>query len=141
MSSKRTQPSETNDGLNCTVLALKSVTGWKETKCQRILDEAGRERDKGFDIDAYLTKCKGRIEDVEFKRVYRKERHTHMEFTLKQLSWIVIGSLGLGGTGYMSMNSKIDELAVKVAVVHNQMDNQNKMLERIENKLNTIQGK
>jgi hypothetical protein len=64
-----------------------------------------------------------------------------MEFTLKQLSWIVIGSLGLGGTGYMSMNSKIDELSVKVAVVHNQMENQNKMLERIENKLNTIQGK
>lgn len=64
-----------------------------------------------------------------------------MEFTLKQLSWIVIGSLGIGGTGYMTMNSKIDELAIKVAVVHNQMDNQNKMLERIENKLNTIQGK
>jgi hypothetical protein len=64
-----------------------------------------------------------------------------MEFTLKQLSWIVIGSLGIGGTGYMSMNSKIDELSVKVAVVHNQMENQNKMLERIENKLNTIQGK
>ena len=64
-----------------------------------------------------------------------------MEFTLKQISWIVIGSLGLGGTGYMSMNNKIDELAIKVAVVHNQMDNQNKMLERIENKLNTIQGK
>jgi hypothetical protein len=64
-----------------------------------------------------------------------------MEFTLKQISWIVIGSLGLGGTGYMTMNSKIDELSVKVAVVHNQMENQNKMLERIENKLNTIQGK
>jgi hypothetical protein len=64
-----------------------------------------------------------------------------MEFSLKQLSWIVIGSLGIGGTGYMSMNSKIDELAIKVAVVHNQMDNQNKMLERIETKLNTIQGK
>jgi hypothetical protein len=64
-----------------------------------------------------------------------------MEFTLKQLSWIVIGSLGIGGTGYMSMNNKIDELAIKVAVVHNQMDNQNKMLERIETKLNTIQGK
>lgn len=64
-----------------------------------------------------------------------------MEFTLKQLSWIVIGSLGIGSTGYMTMNTKIDELAVKVAVVHNQMENQNKMLERIENKLNTIQGK
>ena len=64
-----------------------------------------------------------------------------MEFTLKQLSWIVIGSLGIGGTGYMSMNNKIDELAIKVAVVHTQMDNQNKMLERIETKLNSIQGK
>jgi uncharacterized protein HemX len=64
-----------------------------------------------------------------------------MEFTLKQLSWIVIGALGIGGTGYMSMNSKIDELAIKVAVVHNQMENQNKMLERIETKLNSIQGK
>ena len=64
-----------------------------------------------------------------------------MEFSLKQLSWIVIGSLGIGGTGYMSMNSKIDELSIKVAVVHNQMENQNKMLERIETKLNTIQGK
>ena len=64
-----------------------------------------------------------------------------MEFSLKQLSWIVIGALGIGGTGYMSMNTKIDELAIKVAVVHNQMENQNKMLERIETKLNSIQGK
>ena len=64
-----------------------------------------------------------------------------MEFTLKQLSWIVIGSLGIGSTGYMNMNTKIDELSVKVAVVHNQMENQNKMFERIEIKLNTIQGK
>ena len=62
-----------------------------------------------------------------------------MEFTLKQLSWIVIGALGIGGTGYMSMNSKIDDLDKRLAVVGNQMDNQNKMLERIEQKLNTIQ--
>jgi hypothetical protein len=62
-----------------------------------------------------------------------------MEFSLKQLSWIVIGALGIGGTGYMSMNSKIDQLDKQVAVISNQMDNQNKMLERIETKLNTIQ--
>jgi len=64
-----------------------------------------------------------------------------MEFTLKQLSWIVIGSLGIGGTGYISMNSKIDELATKVAVVHNQVNTLTKQLDRIEDKLNTIQGK
>jgi hypothetical protein len=64
-----------------------------------------------------------------------------MEFTLKQLSWIVIGALGIGGTGYLSMNSKIDELTTTVAVVHNQVNNLTKQLDRIENTLNTSQGK
>ena len=58
-----------------------------------------------------------------------------MEFTLKQISWIVIGSLGIGGTGYMSMNSKIDELATKVAIVHTEVNNLKKQLDRIEEKL------
>ena len=58
-----------------------------------------------------------------------------MEFTLKQLSWIVIGSLGLGGSGYMTMNSKIDELDKKVAVIHANSEHQNKALERIEQKI------
>jgi outer membrane murein-binding lipoprotein Lpp len=64
-----------------------------------------------------------------------------MEFTLKQLSWIVIGSLGIGGTGYMTMNTKIDELSTKVAVIHNQVTNLTKQLDRIEETLNTTKGK
>ena len=60
-----------------------------------------------------------------------------MEFTLKQLSWIVIGSLGLGGTGYLTMNEKIDELDKKVAVIHANSNHQTKSLERIEQKLNS----
>ena len=60
-----------------------------------------------------------------------------MEFTLKQLSWIVIGSLGIGGTGYLSMNEKIDALDKKIAVIHNNSDHQSKALERIETKLNS----
>ena len=64
-----------------------------------------------------------------------------MEFTLKQLSWIVIGALGIGSTGYMSMNNKIDELSTKVAVVHSQMEQQTKQLDRIEDKLNTSKDK
>lgn len=58
-----------------------------------------------------------------------------MEFTLKQLSWIVIGSLGIGGSGYMTMNSKIDELDKKVAVIHTNTEHQTKALDRIEKKL------
>ena len=64
-----------------------------------------------------------------------------MEFSLKQLSWIVIGALGIGGTGYMSMNTKIDELSTKVAVVHNQMEQLTKQMDRIEVKLNTTKEK
>ena len=64
-----------------------------------------------------------------------------MEFTLKQLSWIVIGALGIGSTGYMSMNNKIDELSTKVAVVHSQMEQTTKQLDRIEVKLNTSKDK
>ena len=64
-----------------------------------------------------------------------------MEFSLKQLSWIVIGALGIGGTGYMSMNTKIDELSTKVAVVHNQMEQLTKQMDRIEVKLNTSKEK
>jgi len=60
-----------------------------------------------------------------------------MEFTLKQLSWIVIGSLGLGGSGYMSMNSKMDELDKKIAVIQTNSDHQSKSLERIEVKLSS----
>ena len=64
-----------------------------------------------------------------------------MEFSLKQLSWIVIGALGIGGTGYVSMNSKIDELSTKVAVIHNEMNNISKQMDRIEATLNTTKGK
>jgi hypothetical protein len=60
-----------------------------------------------------------------------------MEFTLKQLSWIVIGSLGIGGSGYLSMNSKMDDLDKKVAVIHANSEHQSKALERIETKLNS----
>ena len=64
-----------------------------------------------------------------------------MEFSLKQLSWIVISALGLGGTGYMSTNSKIDDLDKRLAVVISQLDNQIKFLERIEQKVSIIKWK
>jgi hypothetical protein len=69
---KRTQTTETNDDNNCTVMALKSVTGWSEIECQTILQKAGRIPNEGFHIVEFLSKCKGKIEDVKFKLAYRK---------------------------------------------------------------------
>lgn len=71
-----------------------------------------------------------------------------MEFSLKQLSWIVIGALGIGGTGYLSMANKIEDIDKRLSVVYTHMDYQSKtldklqvQLDRIEDKLNTNKGK
>ena len=64
-----------------------------------------------------------------------------MEFTVKQLSWIVIGSLGIGGTGYLTMNTKIDELDKRLSIVYTHMDYQTKMMDKFEKQLDRIEGK
>ena len=60
-----------------------------------------------------------------------------MEFSLKQISWILIGSLGIGGTGYIQMDSKIDNLNIQVQVLNTTVQQLTKQLDRIETKLNT----
>ena len=64
-----------------------------------------------------------------------------MEFSLKQLSWIVIGALGIGGTGYISMSSKIEELDRRLSVVYTHMDYQSKLLDKLQIQLDRIEEK
>jgi hypothetical protein len=64
-----------------------------------------------------------------------------MEFSLKQLSWIVIGALGIGGTGYMSMSTKIDELDKRLSIVYTHMDYQSKLLDKFQQQLDRIESK
>lgn len=64
-----------------------------------------------------------------------------IDFTTSQLSWIVVGALGLGGTGYMTMNQKIDELSEKVSVANANMGNTNKGLEQLQKQLERIENK
>jgi len=96
---KLTQTSTMVDNNNCTVLALKSVTGWQERKCHRILAEGGRKTNRGFDIQGYLADCKGKIESVQFipfymdwklQREYErcgyKKEKTYESISLKQFA-------------------------------------------------------
>lgn len=64
-----------------------------------------------------------------------------MEFSIKQLSWIVIGSLGIGGTGYLSMANKIEELDKRMSVVYTHMDYQSKTIEKMSDQLLRIENK
>lgn len=72
---KLTQTSTTLDNNNCTVLALKSVTGWQERKCSRVLSEGGRKQNKGFDIQGYIADNEGKLADIQLEVVYAKYDH------------------------------------------------------------------
>lgn len=70
-----------------------------------------------------------------------------IDFTSTQLSWILIGACSIGGTGYMSMDTKIKELDISVQVTGSKMDDMKtnmselqKQLNRMEDKLDRKQG-
>jgi hypothetical protein len=65
-----------------------------------------------------------------------------IDFTAKQLSWIVISACGIGGTGYLTMDSKIKEVDNKLTIssvrqeaMKDQLAELSKQLGRIEDKL------
>jgi hypothetical protein len=60
-----------------------------------------------------------------------------IDFTAKQLSWIVITLAGVGGGGYLTMNTKVDEIDKKIAVTNTNLDYIQQQLSRIENKIDS----
>jgi hypothetical protein len=70
-----------------------------------------------------------------------------IDFNASQLTWILIGACSMGGTGYLTMDSKIKELDTKVEVNSAKMDDMKttfvelqKQLNRMEDKLDRKQG-
>ena len=70
-----------------------------------------------------------------------------IDFTSTQLSWILIGACSIGGTGYMTIDTKIKELDTSVQVSSAKMDDVKinmaelqKQLNRMEDKLDRKQG-
>lgn len=64
-----------------------------------------------------------------------------IDFTTKQLSWVVVTALGIGGGGYVTMNNKVDEIDKKLAVAINSSDNTTRAMEKIEKQLIRIEDK
>ena len=65
-----------------------------------------------------------------------------VDFTAKQLSWIVISACGIGGGGYLTMDTKIKEVdnklivnAVRQEAMNDKIAEVAKQLSRIEDKL------
>ena len=64
-----------------------------------------------------------------------------IDFTSKQLSYIVLSLAGIGGTGYLTLNSKVDDIDKKLAVSINSADNTSRMMDKIEKQLVRIEDK
>jgi outer membrane murein-binding lipoprotein Lpp len=65
-----------------------------------------------------------------------------IDFTPAQLTWIVIGACSIGGTGYLTIDNKMQEMStkvevtnVKVADVSDKVADLKATLQRIEDKL------
>jgi hypothetical protein len=65
-----------------------------------------------------------------------------IDFNASQLTWILIGACSMGGTGYLTIDSKIKDLDTKVEVTSVKMDDVKtsmsdlqKQLVRMEDKL------
>ena len=64
-----------------------------------------------------------------------------IDFSTQQLSWIVVGALSLGGTGYISLVKQVDTMDIKLAVTQTNTENTNKSLDQLQIQLNRIEQK
>ena len=64
-----------------------------------------------------------------------------IDFTNKQLSYIVLSLAGIGGGGYLTLNGKVDEIDKKLAVSINSTENNIRQMEKIEMQLSRIEDK
>jgi len=70
-----------------------------------------------------------------------------IDFNSAQLTWILLGACSMGGTGYLTIDNKIQALDKKIEVNIEQIKSMNtsvedakKMLTRIDDKLDRKQG-
>jgi len=64
-----------------------------------------------------------------------------IDFTTGQLTWIIIGACGLGGTGYMTTNNNMQNMDKNLAVLNTNLINQNVKIETLQAQLTRIEEK
>lgn len=64
-----------------------------------------------------------------------------IDFTAKQLSWIVISACGIGGGGYLTMDSKIKDVDNKLTVNSVRQEAMNEKIAEISKQLGRIEDK
>ncbi len=64
-----------------------------------------------------------------------------IDFTTSQLSWIIVGACGVGGSGYLTMNEKIESVDKKLSVSINTTDHSIKTMDQVISQLTRLEEK
>lgn len=54
-----------------------------------------------------------------------------IDFNTSQLTWIIIGACGIGGTGYLTIDKQIQQITTKIEVSNKQLEHNNNQLEKL----------
>jgi len=64
-----------------------------------------------------------------------------MIFDTQQLTWVVVGACTLGGTGYLTVTSSINDLDKNISIYNNTLTNTNQKLESLQAQLTRLEEK
>lgn len=64
-----------------------------------------------------------------------------IDFNASQLTWIVIGACSIGGTGYLTIDSKIKDLDTKVEVTQVKVQDTNERVQTLQLQLTRMEDK
>ena len=64
-----------------------------------------------------------------------------IEFNTSQLTWIVVGALGVGGTGYLNMDNNINQINTKLEVSSQKLNEVERRMVDLQTQLNRIEDK
>ena len=64
-----------------------------------------------------------------------------IDFNASQLTWIVIGACIIGGTGYLTIDSKMKDLDTKVEVTQVKVQDTNERVQTLQQQLTRMEDK
>jgi hypothetical protein len=64
-----------------------------------------------------------------------------IDFNASQLTWIVIGACSIGGTGYLTIDSKMKDLDTKVEVTQVKVQDTNERVQTLQQQLTRMEDK
>jgi hypothetical protein len=64
-----------------------------------------------------------------------------IDFNASQLTWIVIGACSIGGTGYLTIDSKMKDLDTKVEVTQVKVQDTNERVMLLQQQLTRMEDK